>query len=181
MRNMPARNARRDTNEQDIVEALVAAGASVARIGRDGVPDLLVGYLGETYLLEVKREAGPRGGTKGKKLNAKQQTFWQGWKGRAPVLVRTVEEALKAIGVGVVTQQDVVNSISLLHERAGLPAHLVMPTLPRTAAAEQARIDAWFDGQCCDKDLGGSHYHCGKCGAVSSMQGCGDGNHADGT
>lgn len=24
---------------------------------------------------------------------------------------------------------------------------------------------------CCDQDFGGSHYHCGHCGEVSSMQG----------
>lgn len=24
---------------------------------------------------------------------------------------------------------------------------------------------------CCDKDLGGSHYHCGRCNGVSSMMG----------
>ena len=25
--------------------------------------------------------------------------------------------------------------------------------------------------RCCDKDFGGSHYHCGNCGEVSSMLG----------
>ena len=164
MKNMPARNARRDTNEQDIVDALVAAGASVARIGRDGVPDLLVGYLGETYLLEVKREAGPRGGTKGKKLNAKQQAFWKGWKGRAPVLVRTVGDALVAIGRSHAEGGDGHRGRDAVASGVDLGPVLIGPK----------------HGRCCALDLGGSHYHCGTCGAVSGMQGCGDGYHANG-
>lgn len=30
---------------------------------------------------------------------------------------------------------------------------------------------------CCDEDLGGSHYHCGRCGGVSSMMGHSQGVH----
>ena len=49
------RAARRDSNEVEIVRALIAAGASVTHLsGVDGLPDLLVGYQGRTVLLEVK-------------------------------------------------------------------------------------------------------------------------------
>lgn len=34
--------------------------------------------------------------------------------------------------------------------------------------------------RCCDQDFGGSHYHCGNCGQVSSMYGHSYGEDADG-
>ena len=78
---------RKDANEPTLVEALVATGASVT----DGGPlDLIVGLGGSTYLLEVK--------TKGGKLRKSQQEFLDAWNGHAAV-VRTPEEALRAIGV----------------------------------------------------------------------------------
>lgn len=52
--------ARRDENEQAVVDALEAAGASVTRLGQP--MDLLVGYQGRNTLLEVKKPLGPRGG-----------------------------------------------------------------------------------------------------------------------
>jgi hypothetical protein len=102
------RAARRDDNEGPIVEALRAAGASVTVIGMgDGVPDLLVGMAGRTYLLEVKHAPGPRGGThrSGNKskggdgvLTGDQVAWWAAWRGAPPVIVRTPAEALAAIG-----------------------------------------------------------------------------------
>lgn len=36
----------------------------------------------------------------------------------------------------------------------------------------KARLAQWIGREpCCDEDLGGSHYHCAKCGAVCSMMG----------
>ena len=74
------------------MEALRAAGASVqtlAAVGR-GVPDLLVGYLRTNHLLEVK---GPKGS-----LTEDQVRWIDGWLGAVHV-VRTVDEALRAVGV----------------------------------------------------------------------------------
>lgn len=98
-----ARN--RDANERVIVEALLAAGASVQRLNETGTPDLLVGYHGANYLLEVKRpgvrvrvakhghdDADERG------LPPTQQKWWARWKGKEPVVVTTVAESLAAIG-----------------------------------------------------------------------------------
>ena len=92
------RDARRDKNECPIADALLAAGASVTRISAKGAPDLLVGYRGETTLIEVKRAPGPKGGTSRGKLTKDQIAWRDAWQGRPPVIVRTPEEALRAIG-----------------------------------------------------------------------------------
>ena len=103
------RAARRDSNEIEIVRALEAAGASVTYLSTPGVPDLLVGYQGRTHLLEVKQTLGPAGGKRGGgstrpgqggngTLSADQLEWWAAWKGSLPVVVRTADEALRAIG-----------------------------------------------------------------------------------
>lgn len=71
--------------------ALRSVGASVfstATIGK-GFPDLVVGFRGVTYLMEVKAPTG--------KLRPAQTAFLLKWRGRA-VVVHSVEEALRAIG-----------------------------------------------------------------------------------
>lgn len=83
---------RKDGNEPVIVDALLAVGASVESIGGKGIPDLLVGYDGKTFLLEVKQ--------RGKTLNGDQEKFHRDWKGQVSV-VRTVGDALEAIGCEV--------------------------------------------------------------------------------
>jgi hypothetical protein len=84
------RLARRDENEPDIVKALRAFGASVEFIGRKGVPDLLVGFKGEDFKLEVKMP--------GKPLRDEQEVWHSTWRGRKPVVVENPEQALRAIG-----------------------------------------------------------------------------------
>lgn len=66
---------RRDANEPEIIAALVAMGAAVARItDRNGFPDLVVAYSGVTVLLEVKLPGG--------KLSPPQERWWsQPWPG----------------------------------------------------------------------------------------------------
>lgn len=98
-----ARN--RDSNEKAIVDALVAAGASVTRLNETGVPDLLVGFRGATFLLEVKRPLGPRGGRHHHghdgdvgDMTDHQVKWWSKWKGVGPAIVRSPVEALAAIG-----------------------------------------------------------------------------------
>lgn len=62
---------------------------SLAAVGR-GVPDLLVGHLRTNHLLEVK-------GAKGR-LTPDQERWVGAWRGAVHV-VRTVEDALRAVGV----------------------------------------------------------------------------------
>jgi hypothetical protein len=99
---MKHRAKRRDANEPPIVQALENAGAFVQRLDDgQGTPDLLVGYAGRTYLLEVKLPLGPRGGAVGhQNLNDEQVEWHAGWHecGGTLLVVRTPDEALRAIG-----------------------------------------------------------------------------------
>ncbi len=83
------RAAKRDANEPEIIKALRAAGATVEQLSEKGVPDLLVGFMGSTYLMEVKTPKG--------KLTPDQTTWIDLWQGQVHI-VRTVEEALRIIG-----------------------------------------------------------------------------------
>jgi len=86
----------RDSNEAEIVAALRAVGAFVYKLHTPC--DLLVGYRGVTYLLEVKRPLGPRGGKRGGTLTPAQKDFNLQWKGAPVQIVRSATEALRAIG-----------------------------------------------------------------------------------
>lgn len=101
---MPKWARARDVNEAAIVSALRAAGASVTSLSATGVPDLLVGFRGQTFLIEVKQETATgkalrRGtGTDESGLYKSQQAWWSAWKGAPPVIVTNPEQALRAIG-----------------------------------------------------------------------------------
>jgi hypothetical protein len=88
---------RTDRNHAEIVEGLRRAGAqvvSLASVG-GGVPDLLVSRAGRNVLLEVK---DPRQPPNKRKLTPEQQVFHRNWQGPC-VVVETIEQALKAIGL----------------------------------------------------------------------------------
>lgn len=82
---------RVDDNQAEIVHALRLAGASVEclHVVGGGVPDLLVGYRGQNYLLEVKSAGG--------KPNALQQQWHRSWDGQV-ASVWTAEGALRVLG-----------------------------------------------------------------------------------
>lgn len=99
----------RDKNEPEIIRALRAAGARVTSLNGTGVPDLLVGYKGAMFLLEVKPELGVKGG-KGHVggasnksnggdgvLTEAQVKWWKEWTGPAPIVVRTAHDALEVL------------------------------------------------------------------------------------
>lgn len=83
--------AKVDANQPEIVAALRAVGASVRPIHTlgAGVPDLLVGWRGGNYLLEVKTPTG--------ELTPAERKFAECWRGQAAT-VRSVDDALQAIG-----------------------------------------------------------------------------------
>ncbi len=64
-----------DANQREIVQALRAIGASVVSLAPmgGGVPDLLVGYRGANWLLEIKGDRG--------KLTSAQMEFHAAWRG----------------------------------------------------------------------------------------------------
>lgn len=92
------RAAKTDANQDSVVSALRAAGATVqslAAVGK-GVPDLLVGYKGQTLLMEVKDGRKP---PSAQKLTEDQLTWHGNWKGGALAVVDGPEAALRMIGV----------------------------------------------------------------------------------
>lgn len=90
------RAAKVDANQEQIVSALRAAGATVqslAAIGK-GVPDLLVAFRDGMHLLEVKDGAKP---PSARALTDDQVRWHSAW-GCAVHVVHTPEQALAAIG-----------------------------------------------------------------------------------
>ena len=82
--------ARVDANQTQIVSALRAAGAYVWIIG---LPvDLLVGYRGHTFLVEIKSGSIRR-------FTALQTDFFENWSGSTLARVDSPEAALRMIGV----------------------------------------------------------------------------------
>lgn len=94
---MSRRRVNRDLNQQPIVDTLRAVGAYVydaSHIG-GGFPDLICSFREAVYLLEVKNPDnwyGKRG------LRPSQEKFNEAWRGIPIQVVRSVDEALRAIG-----------------------------------------------------------------------------------
>ena len=89
------RAARVDSNQSEVTKALRKIGASVQllhSVGK-GCPDMLVGYKGNNYLLEIKdgekRESA-------RKLTAEQTIWHYDWKGQVAV-VTSPENAIDTI------------------------------------------------------------------------------------
>lgn len=89
MRHRP----RKDKNHAQIVDALKAFGATVADTSAlgGGIPDLLVGYKGVNVWIEVKDGQGS--------LTDDQVEFSARWRGASVKVCRTVDDALRAVGV----------------------------------------------------------------------------------
>lgn len=87
--------AKQDANASAIVSALRAAGCVVRYIdcpvGVGGIPDVLVGYKGKTYLMELKVKLG--------RLNPKQKEFHANWTGGPLAIVRSIDEAFAVVGI----------------------------------------------------------------------------------
>ena len=84
------RAARVDANQIQIVSALRAAGAYVWIIG---LPvDLLVGYKGHTFLVEIKSTSKQR-------LTGLQADFFENWMGGTLCRIDNAESALRMLKV----------------------------------------------------------------------------------
>lgn len=99
----------RDGNHLLIVNALRAMGCTVEAIqGSEGTPDLVVGCFGVDQLAEVK----PHVGMKAQRELRESQAEWHArWRGRKPVVLRTVEDcaALVATLRGRMTSSEVAS------------------------------------------------------------------------
>ncbi len=85
-----------DNNQQQIIDALRAAGATVQPLNavKCGCPDLLVGYRSKLYLMEVKDKDG--------ELTEFEKEWINKWWYKAGTqihIVRSVEHALRVIGI----------------------------------------------------------------------------------
>ena len=90
------RAARTDSNQEEIVKALRAVGATVqslAGVGH-GVPDLLVGYEGKTILMEVK---DGKKSPSHRELTPDQVKWIDNWTGGSVFIVDTVQAAWNAL------------------------------------------------------------------------------------
>lgn len=83
---------RRDLNHSEIVSTLRTMGCSVFDTSQTGnnFPDLVIGFLGKTYLAEIKDGAKT---PSAKRLTPGQQEFFESWRGHVCVLT-SVDEAI---------------------------------------------------------------------------------------
>jgi hypothetical protein len=90
------RAARTDSNQEAIVAALRAAGATVQQLSAvgKGCPDLLVGHGGQNWLLECKDGAKTPGN---RPLTGDQKEWIGNWRGSVTVVLDPAH-ALRVIG-----------------------------------------------------------------------------------
>jgi hypothetical protein len=86
-----ARRGHHDANHADVAQFYRDLGCSVADTSAAGFgfPDMAVGCVGVTNLVEVKDEDG--------NLSASQQRFIRDWRGGPIVVVRTFDEVVTHI------------------------------------------------------------------------------------
>ncbi|MEL7231861.1 MAG: hypothetical protein AAGJ85_05060 [Pseudomonadota bacterium] len=85
---------KRDANEQEIVDIFVLLGFSVEQ--QDKPVDLLLGYGGATYHVEVKdKDERKTIADRPKALTPDQSEFFRTWRGQQPVVICTADEAME--------------------------------------------------------------------------------------
>ena len=94
---MPKYAARADANQPQIVDILRQVGATVQHLHMvgSGCPDIMVGFQGQNYLMEIKD--GQKSPSK-RKLTDDEQEWHDIWRGQVAI-VRDEVEALEVIGV----------------------------------------------------------------------------------
>lgn len=87
---------RSDANQTEIVAALRDVGAEVQHLHEvgHGCPDLLVGFRGVNYLIEVKDGSKP---PSKRRLTADETDWHDKWQGQVEI-AESVEDALRIIG-----------------------------------------------------------------------------------
>jgi Holliday junction resolvase len=89
------RAAKIDANQTEIVKALRSVGASVQSLASTGkgCPDLLVGFRGVNWLLEIKDGQKVKSA---RKLTDDQVVWHESWRGKVYV-VESVDQALSLL------------------------------------------------------------------------------------
>jgi len=89
------RAAKADANQAEIVAALRARGATVQHTHQiPGALDLIVGYKGIDVRIEIKDGSKPKSA---QKLTPAEQGVFDNWKGNAPEIVTSVDDAMALI------------------------------------------------------------------------------------
>lgn len=93
---MPIRTASRvDANQPALVAGLRRFGCSVLHLHQlKNCFDLLVGYRGRTFIMEVKDPAQPLGK---RQLTPGEEAFRRTWRGSEYHIIHTIDEALAII------------------------------------------------------------------------------------
>lgn len=93
MTNWYHRQQHRDSNHKAIVAALTYHGAIVADMGNagGGIPDLLCGFRGVLFLVEVKTATGA--------LSAKQREFFDAWTEYPALVLRSPDDVFDVMEV----------------------------------------------------------------------------------
>lgn len=91
-------DARKDANQDQIIADLRRSdiGASVAvthQLG-NGVPDIVVGFRGENFLIEIKDGSKP---PSARRLTPDEKDFHMGWQGQIDV-ANDLDDVLRIIG-----------------------------------------------------------------------------------
>lgn len=91
------RAAKTDANQPEIVKALRDIGCTVQHLHMvgQGAPDILVGWQGANYVLEIKDGTLP---PSARKLTEQEADWHRDWRGQVAV-VCNVREALEAVGI----------------------------------------------------------------------------------
>lgn len=92
--------AKKDTNQKMIEKDLTGIGASILDTSRlKNCFDLLVGYRGKTYIMEIKNpEYIAKSRTAISYLSDGEKKFMDNWRGSTYHIVTTSDEALRIIG-----------------------------------------------------------------------------------
>jgi hypothetical protein len=92
------RASRVDDNQAEIVAGLLYMGATVQHLHTvgQGCPDLLIGWKGRNYLIEIKDGNKP---PSARKLTDDQERWHSLWTGQKSV-VTSLEEAMQVVNCG---------------------------------------------------------------------------------
>ena len=84
-----------DSNQKEIVAAFRNAGATVFHVHMvgHGFPDIIVGYHGKNYLIEIKDGKKVKSA---RKLTPDEEIFHSTWRGHVAI-VESVEDVIKII------------------------------------------------------------------------------------
>ncbi len=88
---------RKDDNHDEVVRDLQRLGCSVIDLSQvgGGCPDLLIGWRGRNFLVEIKNPNRPPSATR---LSASQEVFRHLWRGDPPYLADNVLGLLEQLG-----------------------------------------------------------------------------------